>query len=96
VKAHKYRSPDVRICNQDRHIGGVDGSAESDAAIRWTTHEAVMRHETLTLAHVGSIPVPFRRRLWSSNGAEPEEIRWYASIGVRACDLWRSPCSRRC
>ena len=31
---------------------GVDGSAESDAAIRWATHEAVMRRVPLTLAHV--------------------------------------------
>ena len=28
---------------------GVDGSAESDAAIRWATHEAVMRRATMTL-----------------------------------------------
>lgn len=31
---------------------GVDGSAESDAAIRWATSEAVMRRSALTLAHV--------------------------------------------
>jgi nucleotide-binding universal stress UspA family protein len=31
---------------------GVDGSAESDAAIRWATHEAVMRQTGLTLMHV--------------------------------------------
>jgi nucleotide-binding universal stress UspA family protein len=31
---------------------GVDGSAESDAAIRWATHEAVMRRTTMTLMHV--------------------------------------------
>jgi nucleotide-binding universal stress UspA family protein len=31
---------------------GVDGSAESDAAIRWATHEAVMRRAPLTLANV--------------------------------------------
>ena len=31
---------------------GVDGSAESDAAIRWATHEAVMRRAPMTLAHV--------------------------------------------
>ncbi|KUI23087.1 universal stress protein [Mycobacterium sp. IS-1496] len=31
---------------------GVDGSAESDAAIRWATHEAVMRRVPLTLTHV--------------------------------------------
>src|SRR6188472_277471 len=31
---------------------GVDGSAESDAAIRWATHEAVMRRAAMTLMHV--------------------------------------------
>jgi nucleotide-binding universal stress UspA family protein len=31
---------------------GVDGSAESDAAIRWATHEAVMRRAAITLMHV--------------------------------------------
>jgi nucleotide-binding universal stress UspA family protein len=31
---------------------GVDGSAESDAAIRWASHEAVMRRATMTLMHV--------------------------------------------
>jgi nucleotide-binding universal stress UspA family protein len=35
---------------------GVDGSAESDAAIRWATHEAVMRHAAMTLTHV--VPPP--------------------------------------
>ena len=29
---------------------GVDGSAESDAAIRWATDETVMRRAPLTLA----------------------------------------------
>ncbi len=31
---------------------GVDGSAESDAAIRWAAREAVMRHAPMTLVHV--------------------------------------------
>lgn len=31
---------------------GVDGSAESDAAVRWATREAVLRHEVITLLHV--------------------------------------------
>jgi nucleotide-binding universal stress UspA family protein len=30
----------------------VDGSAESDAAVRWATHEAVMRGAPVTLMHV--------------------------------------------
>ncbi|MDT5010654.1 MAG: hypothetical protein QOH57_2271 [Mycobacterium sp.] len=33
---------------------GVDGSAESDAAIRWATHEAVMRRAHLTLVHAAA------------------------------------------
>ncbi|BBY08236.1 universal stress protein [Mycobacterium noviomagense] len=36
---------------------GVDGSAESDAAVRWASREAVMRAERITLMHVvGLIP----------------------------------------
>ncbi len=31
---------------------GVDGSAASDAAIRWATREAIMRDEVITLLHV--------------------------------------------
>lgn len=31
---------------------GVDGSPEADAAIRWATREAVLRHQRLTLLHV--------------------------------------------
>ena len=30
----------------------VDGSAESDAAVRWATREAVMRDADVTLMHV--------------------------------------------
>jgi nucleotide-binding universal stress UspA family protein len=31
---------------------GVDGSAESDAAVRWATREAILRDELITLLHV--------------------------------------------
>jgi nucleotide-binding universal stress UspA family protein len=31
---------------------GIDGSLESDAAVRWATQEAAMRHAPLTLVHV--------------------------------------------
>lgn len=31
---------------------GVDGSAESDAAVRWAAREAVLRHTPVTLVHV--------------------------------------------
>jgi nucleotide-binding universal stress UspA family protein len=30
----------------------IDGSAESDAAVRWAAHEAAMRHAPITLLHV--------------------------------------------
>lgn len=33
-------------------VVGVDGSAESDAAVAWATHEAAMRNLPLTLLHV--------------------------------------------
>lgn len=33
---------------------GVDGSAESDAALRWATDEAVMRRVPMTLVHVAA------------------------------------------
>lgn len=36
----------------DRIVVGVDGSAASDAAIRWAAREAVMRHVALKLLHV--------------------------------------------
>jgi nucleotide-binding universal stress UspA family protein len=31
---------------------GVDGSAASDAAVRWATREAILRDELITLLHV--------------------------------------------
>lgn len=33
-------------------VVGVDGSAESDAAVAWATHEAIMRMLPITLLHV--------------------------------------------
>lgn len=47
---------------------GVDGSAQSDAAVRFATHEAVMRKAPLTLMHVIE-PIPE----WAS-GAEQSRI----------------------
>ena len=31
---------------------GVDGSADSDTAVRWATREAVLRNELTTFLHV--------------------------------------------
>src|ERR1700757_1834473 len=33
-------------------VVGIDGSAESDAAIRWAAHEAMLRGAPITLVHV--------------------------------------------
>lgn len=38
--------------NSDRIVVGIDGSAPSDAAIRWAAREAAMRNMSLTLLHV--------------------------------------------
>lgn len=42
-------------------VVGVDGSAESDAAVAWATHEAIMRKLPITLLHV----------VWSSGAGWP-------------------------
>ena len=42
----------------DQIIVGVDGSATSDAAIRWAAREAAMRNVTMTLVHVVTPGLP--------------------------------------
>ena len=37
-------------------VVGIDGSAESDAALRWACEEAVLRRVDLRVVHVVSIP----------------------------------------
>jgi nucleotide-binding universal stress UspA family protein len=57
---------------------GVDGSVESDAAVRWATHEAVMRDAPITLMHVVAPvpewPMPTRRagiaEVWEQNARD--------------------------
>ncbi len=51
---------------------GVDGSAESDAAIRWATHEAVMRHVAVTLTHV----VPPVAASWPTGPVYADITEW--------------------
>ena len=51
---------------------GVDGSAESDAAIRWATHEAVMRRAAMTLTHV----VPPVAASWPTGPVYAEITEW--------------------
>ncbi|MGV0792415.1 universal stress protein [Mycolicibacterium sp. XJ1819] len=60
----------------DEHgiLVGVDGSAESQAAVRWATHEAGLRELPLTLMHVIE-PVEVRRpaKSWQSAFDEAQE-----------------------
>jgi len=46
------RKPAMPDHPSDRIVVGVDGSAPSDAAIRWAAREAAMRNVALTLLHV--------------------------------------------
>ena len=39
-------------------VVGVDGSAPSDAAVRWAAHEAATRNVPLTLVHMFSAFIP--------------------------------------
>jgi nucleotide-binding universal stress UspA family protein len=54
---------------------GVDGSAESDAAIRWATHDAVMRHVDVTLTHV----VPPVAASWPTGPVYADITEWQRS-----------------
>lgn len=42
----------AEINTKDAIVVGVDASPESDAAVRWATHEAVLRNRPLILLHV--------------------------------------------
>jgi nucleotide-binding universal stress UspA family protein len=70
---------------------GVDGSAESDAAIRWATHEAVMRRAPLTLAHViapvvASWPMgPMHASITEWQGNNAQHVLEQARKTVQAC-----------
>ena len=39
-------------------VVGVDGSAQSHAALRWAAHEAALRKVALTLVHVLPVGLP--------------------------------------
>jgi nucleotide-binding universal stress UspA family protein len=70
---------------------GVDGSAESDAAIRWATHEAVMRRAPMTLAHVvapvvASWPMgPMHGSITEWQGNNAQHVLEQARKTVQAC-----------
>lgn len=52
---------------------GVDGSAESDAAVSWAVREAFMRHESLTLMHA----------------VQPVVVSWPVSAGQSTVAQWQ-------
>src|SRR5581483_4842506 len=52
---------------------GVDGSAESDAAVSWAVREASMRHEPLTLMHA----------------VQPMVVSWPVSPGQSTVAQWQ-------
>lgn len=53
---------------------GVDGSPESEAAIRWATHEAVMRDQPITLLHaIAPVVVSWPVAYLESNFAQSQE-----------------------
>ena len=49
-------------------VVGIDGSPDSNAALRWAVHEATMRNVALTLAYAAT-PLPGDDR-WCSSGRE--------------------------
>jgi nucleotide-binding universal stress UspA family protein len=69
---------------------GVDGSAESDAAIRWATNEAIMRDQQITLMHavapvMVSWPVAYRQASFTeSQAANAREVIEQAQKTVHA------------
>jgi len=56
-------------------LAGVDGSPQSDAAVRWASQEAVMRRAPLTLVHV-IVPVIAG---WSLGPMHGDVIEWQQS-----------------
>lgn len=74
---------------------GVDGSAESDAAIRWAARDAVTRDAPITLMHViepvPDWPTPDRQaeiaEAWEQNARDViEQARKTAQAAVRPSD----------
>lgn len=65
---------------------GVDGSAESDAAVRWATCEAVMRAMPVTLMHVVA-PVVVG---WPVGQLYDEMPQWQKDVAQQAIDRARN------
>jgi len=51
---------------------GVDGSAASDAAIRWATREAILRDELITLVHVVAPAIAS----WPEGPMQANFVKW--------------------
>ena len=83
---------------------GVDGSAESDAAVRWATREAILRDELITLLHVvapviASWPMsPMQANI--TGWQKRKTLRMSSSRRARLCaPRWakrRPRCTQRC
>ncbi len=70
--------------SSEKHLGivvGVDGSGDSNVAVRWAAREAAMRDAHLTLVHAVEMPKP----PWSA--AELRELYEAAShrVGSTRC-----------
>ncbi len=57
-------------------VVGVDGSPDSNAAMRWAVHEAMMRNVALTLVHAAA-PVPAGAPVlgWSGEALPPDFVQ---------------------
>jgi nucleotide-binding universal stress UspA family protein len=64
------------MLSADRIVVAVDGSEESDAALRWAAHEAQLRHLDITVAHVMA-PVVVS---WPIPPAQAEISQWQEQI----------------
>ena len=82
----------------------VDGSAESDAAVRWAAREAVMRDADVTLMHVIAPVVvgwPARYLQASFNESQEENARQVIEQAQKTVHTSlktpnRPPCAPRC
>ena len=67
-------------------VVGVDGSAESEAAVAWATHEAILRKVPITLLHVVA-PVPVG---WPPDPVVKGMPNWQAEESRKVLDRART------